>query len=61
MRAAHYWKVWPPSDFYKASKEDQAIAILVYLSDQGIAAYQSKLDEAESKRNFNVSNQQDTD
>jgi hypothetical protein len=61
MRAAKAWGVWPPSDFYKASKEDQAIAVTVYLDEMGIAAYQSKVDEAESRRKFKTSDQPDSD
>lgn len=53
--------MWPPSDFYKASKEDQAIAIAVYLDEMGIAAYQSKVDEAENKRKWKASEQPDSD
>lgn len=53
--------MWPPSAFYLASKEDQAIAIEFYLSEQGIAAYQSKIDEIDSKRRFNVSDKPEID
>lgn len=61
MRAAHYWGVWPPTAFYLVSKEDQAIAVEVYETDQGISAYQSKLDEIESRKKFKTSSQPDSD
>lgn len=55
MQVAHFWGLWPPSKFYEASREDQALAIQFYVSEQGKAAYQSKIDEMESKRKFSVS------
>jgi hypothetical protein len=50
MRAAHYWRVWPPSKFYDASLEDQALAIEFYETEMKIQAYQSKIDQQEMKR-----------
>lgn len=61
MKAAKAWGVWPPSDFYKASKEDQAIAIAVYLDEMAITAYQSKVDEAENRKKWKTSDQSDSD
>lgn len=61
MKAAHYWGIWPPSAFYQASKEDQAIAVEVYLSEQGIAAYQSHIDSIENQRKSRASNPQQND
>jgi hypothetical protein len=50
MRAAHYWRVWPPSRFYLASPEDQALAIEFYETEMTIAAYQNKLDNMKANK-----------
>lgn len=55
MEAIHFWGIWPPSRFYDASQEDQALTLQFYLSKQEITAYQSKVDEVESSRRMAVS------
>lgn len=59
MEAIHFWGIWPPSRFYEASIADQALALQFYMTKQEIAAYQSKVDEVESKRRMNVSDHSD--
>jgi hypothetical protein len=53
MRAARFWNVWPPSKFYEASLEDQAIAIAFYETEMAVTAYQSKLDQREMNKGSN--------
>ena len=51
MRAAHYWRVWPPSKFFEASPEDQALAVGFYEAEMRIAAYENKLQDQEARKN----------
>lgn len=40
-RVIHFWRVWPPSDFFRASQEDRAFAVAFYESEMGIQAWDS--------------------
>jgi hypothetical protein len=43
--------VWPPSKFFEASLEDQALAVEFYETEMQIASYQSKMDDIEMRKN----------